>query len=306
MMGVPSLHIHRTWNARLNAELTTTDTMTMVHRAVRLFVGSIAMASVVASCGTAPVAVDSIRAATQEQPSVAPTSEIVAAPTWEPSVDDRPLYQGFGSLNAPVSARAETETLVALARKDIEVFTAPNRNEAQLTMPWTTILGTVTVLTVVDQPSTGWVEVMLPIRPNGSTGFVQTTDVEIYAVGGKILVDLSERELTYTLDGTEVISTTVAVGTPSNPTPTGTFFVTDNVTLANPNSPWGPHALGLSARSETITEYNGGDGIIGIHGTSNPSSIGQAASLGCVRLPNDLITLLHELVPIGTPVEIRA
>jgi lipoprotein-anchoring transpeptidase ErfK/SrfK len=196
--------------------------------------------------------------------------------------------------------------LVALARKDIEVFTAPNRNEAQLTMPWTTILGTVTVLTVVDQPSTGWVEVMLPIRPNGSTGFVQTTDVEIYAVGGKILVDLSERELTYTLDGTEVISTTVAVGTPSNPTPTGTFFVTDNVTLANPNSPWGPHALGLSARSETITEYNGGDGIIGIHGTSNPSSIGQAASLGCVRLPNDLITLLHELVPIGTPVEIRA
>jgi len=264
------------------------------------------MALFVASCGTPAVLEDPTQPATPERRSVAPSSEIVAAPAWGPSVDSRPRYEGFGSLSNQQSVTAEAETLVVQAHEDIEVFSAPNAREAQLTVPWTTILGTVTVLTVVDQPSPDWVEVMLPIRPNGSTGFVQTADVEIYAVGGKILVDLSDRELTYTLDGTEVLTTTVAVGTPSNPTPTGTFFVTDNVTLANPNSPWGPHALGLSARSDTITEYNGGDGIIGIHGTSNPKSIGKAASLGCVRLPNELITLLHEMVPIGTPVEIRA
>jgi lipoprotein-anchoring transpeptidase ErfK/SrfK len=82
--------------------------------------------------------------------------------------------------------------------------------------------------------------------------------------------------------------------------------VTDNVTLANPGSPWGPHALGLSARSDTITEFNGGDGIVGIHGTNRPDSIGEAASLGCVRVPNEVIVQLHQLVQIGTPVEIRA
>jgi lipoprotein-anchoring transpeptidase ErfK/SrfK len=76
--------------------------------------------------------------------------------------------------------------------------------------------------------------------------------------------------------------------------------------MVDPNSPWGPHALGLSGRSDSISEYNGGDGIIGIHGTNRPASIGEAASLGCVRLPNDVITLIHQMVPIGTPVEIRA
>jgi len=69
---------------------------------------------------------------------------------------------------------------------------------------------------------------------------------------------------------------------------------------------WGPHALGLSARSDTITEYKGGDGIIGIHGTNRPGSIGEAASLGCVRVPNEVIALLHDLVAVGTPVEIGA
>jgi lipoprotein-anchoring transpeptidase ErfK/SrfK len=74
--------------------------------------------------------------------------------------------------------------------------------------------------------------------------------------------------------------------------------------LADPGSPWGPFALGLSARSETITEFNGGDGIVGIHGTNRPDTIGRAVSLGCVRLDNDLITRLAGTVRLGTPVEI--
>ncbi len=60
--------------------------------------------------------------------------------------------------------------------------------------------------------------------PHGSTGFVRTADVELYAVGGEILIDLSDRQLTYILDGNEIASTTIAIGSPDNPTPTGTFF----------------------------------------------------------------------------------
>jgi lipoprotein-anchoring transpeptidase ErfK/SrfK len=170
----------------------------------------------------------------------------------------------------------------------------------------TTILGTTTVLTVLEGPRAGWARVMLPIRPNGSEGWVRTDGMVMFVVEGRVSIDLSDRSLIYLVGGDQVLTTDVGVGSKRNPTPTGRFFVTDSVTMADPNSTWGPHALGLSARSDTITEYNGGDGIIGIHGTNIPWSIGQATSLGCVRVRNDIITTLHQIVPLGTPVEIVA
>ena len=44
-----------------------------------------------------------------------------------------------------------------------------------------------------------------------------------------------------------------------------------------------------------------GDGY-GLHGTNNPASIGQSVSHGCIRLRNEDIAQLYEMVPIGTPV----
>jgi lipoprotein-anchoring transpeptidase ErfK/SrfK len=202
--------------------------------------------------------------------------------------------------------RGDQGTLVVITGDEIPIFPAPGADEPHLVMPKTTILGTTTVLATTGPPVDGWVEVMLPIRPNGSTGWVPAEEVHMYLVDGRIIVDLGARELVYYLGDEELLRSPVAVGTPRNPTPTGIYFVTDTVSMARTTGPWGPHALGLSAKSDTITEFNGGDGIIGIHGTNRPGSIGQAASLGCVRLPNDMITLLHSMVPIGTPVEIRA
>jgi lipoprotein-anchoring transpeptidase ErfK/SrfK len=215
--------------------------------------------------------------------------------------DTRPVFQGFTTDTIP-----ESMTLVARAVDDIPVYESPDAPSPFVTVPAQTILGTTTVFAVVDGPVDGWAEVMLPVRPNDATGWINTSDMALYVVDGLMVIDLSERNLTYYENGKLVLDTEVAVGTDRNSTPTGNFYVTDNVTLADPNSPWGPHAFGLSARSDTITEYNGGDGIIGIHGTNRPSSIGQAASLGCIRLPNDVITRLHGMVPIGTPVEIVA
>lgn len=207
-------------------------------------------------------------------------------------------------INAPVPANSR---LVAHARGEVRVFGQPDDSSLVQTLPPTTILGTPTVALLTAEPTEdGWIRIMLPVRPNGSEGWVRADEVDLFLVEGELVIDLSDRTLTYEVGGETILSSTVAVGTSRNPTPTGLFFVTDNVTLANPDSPWGPHALGLSARSDTITEYNGGDGIIGVHGTNRPGSIGNAASLGCVRLPNDLITRLHELVVVGTPVEIRS
>lgn len=223
------------------------------------------------------------------------------APPWQPaSYDTRPVWEGYKA------TRTEPGTLAAMLHHDVEVFGEPSAVAPAMTLERTTILGTITVLGVVGEAVDGWIEVMLPTRPNGSTGWVRTRDVSLYVADSRIVVDLSGRELSYYVDGVEVLNTEVGVGSRYNETPVGEFFVTDNVTLASPDSPWGPHALGLSARSETITSYNGGDGIIGIHGTNNPGSIGGNISLGCIRLPNDVITQLHQMVPLGTRVLIEA
>lgn len=211
----------------------------------------------------------------------------------------RPVWQGF-------SATHEVDGLAAYALGELDVYETPTETTPKMTLESTTILGTPTVLGVIGGPTDGWVEVMLPTRPNGSTGWVDVEDVNLFIADGELVIDLSDRTVTFLVDGMVVFESPVGIGSPLNPTPTGHFFVTDSVTLTDGASPWGPHALGLSARSDTITSFNGGDGIIGIHGTNNPTSIGDDVSLGCVRLPNEMITALHELVPLGTRVTIEA
>lgn len=259
---------------------------------MRISVSILALAMVASACGTATV--ETTTTVGDPLATHPPTTTTLLRET-------QATFSGIDSATLPVDT-----ALVGMAKGNLDVYAAPDDSEPFLKLPATTILETVTVVTLVEGPVDGWARVMLPVRPNGSEGWVETGDIEIYVVEGRLLVDLSEKTLTYYRGGEMVLSSTVAVGTDRNPTPTGHFFVTDNVTMANPNSPWGPHALGLSGRSDTITEYNGGDGIIGIHGTNRADSIGQAASLGCVRLPNDVITAIHQMVSIGTPVEIRA
>jgi lipoprotein-anchoring transpeptidase ErfK/SrfK len=241
-------------------------------------------------------------------PRVAPTT---SPPAVERLVDDPPAGNPVPLATAPLwegfaATATENSVLAARAHGPLDVYDAPGAIEPKLKLDETTILGTVTVLGVVTPPVAGWVEVMLPVRPNGSTGWVRADLVSLYVADSRIVVDLTARQLVYLVDGVAVLETEVGIGSRYNQTPPGEYFVTDSVTLADPNSPWGPHALGISARSETITSFNGGDGIIGLHGTNNPGSIGGDISLGCVRLPNDMITALHSMVPIGIRVEILA
>lgn len=257
------------------------------------------------SCGGQTAAMEDVAApasnkAALKNATTPPVSPPTAAPVPESFHGSENLWTGF------VASEQEGVALAGLTRGEVNVYEDPGGSEAVGTLPATTILGTATVVSAIGQPTeNGWIEVRLPGRPNESTGWIETRLVDLYVVSDLIVIDLSNRELVYYIDGTERLRSPVAVGTSHNPTPTGTYFVTDSVRI-NGGGPWGPAALGLSARSETITEFNGGDGIIGIHGTNKPGSIGKAASLGCVRLPNDTITELRDLVSLGTPVEIKA
>jgi lipoprotein-anchoring transpeptidase ErfK/SrfK len=197
-------------------------------------------------------------------------------------------------------------SLVGHATADVEIFDRPELAAPSYVLEPATLLGSPRVFLVETGPVDGWVEVSLPIRPNGSTGWVRAVALDLDVLDYAIFVDLSDRRLRLEQGEEVVLDTEVAVGSPHNPTPTGSYFVTDIVQLTDPGGPWGPFALGLSAFSDTITEFNGGDGIIGIHGTNRPASIGEPVSLGCVRVHNEIAAHLAELVKLGTPVEIAA
>jgi lipoprotein-anchoring transpeptidase ErfK/SrfK len=83
-------------------------------------------------------------------------------------------------------------------------------------------------------------------------------------------------------------------------TPLGRFYV---VAKFHPTAPiLGAFGFETSAYSK-LSEWPGG-GVVGIHGTNTPSLLGQAVSHGCVRVANEAILQLKDLVPVGTPIRI--
>ena len=149
-----------------------------------------------------------------------------------------------------------------------------------------------------------WVQTYLPVRPNGAQGWVPRADVTLAPDPFRITVSLMARRLDVYEDGAVVAQVPVAVGSPTSPTPVGTFFVTEVLQLTDPQNAYGPYALGLSAFSDTYSSFDGGPGQVAVHGTNEPWVIGGYASHGCIRLANGDIARVAAIVRAGTPVVI--
>lgn len=147
-----------------------------------------------------------------------------------------------------------------------------------------------------------WLDLLLPIRPNGRRAWTTEDDVRLVPREDRIDVDLSRRVLQEFHDGKLVDRLSVGVGTTSTPTPTGTFYLYIRVPQSNPSGPYGILALGLSGFSPVISDWPGG-GRAAIHGTPFESNKGEAVSHGCVRVWNPDMRKLRSL-PLGTPVVI--
>ncbi len=152
---------------------------------------------------------------------------------------------------------------------------------------------------------TSFYRVQLPVAPNGTTGWVAAWAVRLLVVRTRIEVSLSKHRLVVYRNGKVAFRAPVAVGTPDTPTPAGQFFVDERFVLANSSGPFGVAALGISAHSTVLKNWVQG-GPIGIHGTNEPTLIGDAASHGCIRLFNSDMAKLFKLAPAGTPVDITA
>jgi lipoprotein-anchoring transpeptidase ErfK/SrfK len=176
-------------------------------------------------------------------------------------------------------------------RDPASTLTNPNENGAPLVF-------------LVRQQQGDWLHVYLPVRPNGSTGWVRATDVALESNPYRIDIALGAHRLVVRKGNEVVLDTPIGVGTANTPTPGGVYYIKELLQPPDPNGPYGPYAYGLSGFSNVLDEFKGGDGVIGIHGTNEPEAIGTDVSHGCIRMPNEAIGQLVPVLPLGTPVHI--
>lgn len=216
---------------------------------------------------------------------------------------------GFGTED-PDSEQTEVEepvgTIVAhVVDTTITAYEAPDITADQIErFSNPTEYGGPLVFQALGPAEEGWLEVLLPIRPNGTTGWVEADQVELTINPYRIEIDASAYELIVYRNDEQALSTTVAIGNGNTPTPLGNFYLVELLRPSNQDGPYGSFAYGLSGHSETLDSFNGGDGGIGIHGTNRPDLLGQDVSHGCIRVANPTIEEMVEFLPLGTPVHI--
>jgi hypothetical protein len=149
-----------------------------------------------------------------------------------------------------------------------------------------------------------WLEVRIPMRPNGRTGWVRRSAFgPYYRVRTLLVMSSSKLRATLYRRGRRIWRAPVGIGKPSTPTPAGRFWIREKFRTPDPGGLYGPVAFGSSDYS-VLSDWPGG-GIIGIHGTNEPSLIPGRPSHGCIRVRNQAVRPLWRLMPIGTPLLIR-
>ncbi len=262
----------------------------------------IAFTTVVFAFGMALIGFATVQ--TSRTQSEAPQPAVVAPPTTAtPATTAEP-----GGASPPEAEAQPFGSTVAapIANGDVAVFAAPGDAMPTWELANPRESGAPLVF-LVAQDRGDWLEVHLPIRPNFTTGFIPRDAVSLSGHDWSIEVNLSGYRIRV-LDGNDVfLDTDVAVAAQATPTPPGLYYMTELLEPPNPGGPYGPFAYGLSGFSNIhLPGGQFGEGQLGLHGTDQPSLMGREVSNGCVRLRNEDITRLAEVLPLGVPVTISA
>jgi hypothetical protein len=216
---------------------------------------------------------------------------------------------GGAAIGAPdrvMAWRAEIEERTAVFDRLPTTGSRPSRHLTLKDPPW---------LLVLSSPHAArdrcWLRVRLPWRPNSAGGWVDAGDVSVQQNPWRIDVSTARRTLTLYRAGARRGVVRVVVGKPSTPTPAGLFAITWAIRW-HPDDFLGSWVLELTAHSNVLRQFAGGDGMVGLHGRGGASlldPLGSARSHGCIRLANQAIDWLVRTVGAsrlpGTPVRVR-
>ena len=194
-----------------------------------------------------------------------------------------------------------TEGKVLHPKRDLVVYDAP-AGKAVAKLP-TLQVGSPTWVPVIAEQG-AWAHVMLPSRPNGSTGWLYTGDgtVETARNDYQVTVELATFQLTLNTAGAQPRTWKVGIGKPEFPTPKGRTFIL--ASIAETVTKFSPIILPLGSHSTSHETFGGGPGTVAIHGWPDDSPIGKADSDGCIRVTKEALDQLSAL-PLGTVVVVR-
>jgi len=266
-------------------------------KAVALAAVTAAIAALATSCGTTvpppvatatapPASVQPMRVSSAQIARLPPATTYGTVPAAPPDPD--PFAPETGTVLHP-----ETTRVIYLRPGGPPVAALP-----------ATQLGSPTWVPVV-QSQPGWDRVLLPTRPNRSTGWIYLGGVGLQIAYSpyRVQINLATRRLTILDDGHRLGSWTVADGAASTPTPTGRTFLLASMAPRQPT--YSPLILPLGAHSDTLTSYGGGPGTVALHGWPDAAVFGHAVSHGCVRVPPAALRVLSR-IPLGSPVTITS
>lgn len=233
--------------------------------------------------------------------ATAPTTSVSPTPTQAPTGTPGSAPTTTPARSAAATPRYPAYSATATGRQ-VAVFDRPGGAVThRLSNPG--LLGSPLTFLVV-QDRRGWLQVRLPVKPNGATGWVQASSVRLAGLRFRLDLLRSAHELRLYDGGRLVTRYPVAVGTADTPTPGGTYYLDALVAVSPPTGAYGPWAFGLNAFPPGIEVFNGQQAVIGLHGTDRPELIGRDVSHGCIRMRDADITRLAGLLPLGTPVRI--
>jgi lipoprotein-anchoring transpeptidase ErfK/SrfK len=163
------------------------------------------------------------------------------------------------------------------------------------------------VLGAAEYHGAEWMRLLLPIRPDHSTGWIPRRDVTLMSTRYWVTVDKRARTVTVYRSGRRIHRYRAVIGKPATPTPDGLAAIYERDPQPDPNGFLGPWALPLTVFSNVLLNFGGGPGRIAIHGRAGASladPLGSARSHGCIRIDNGPIEWMAAHLPQGTPVQI--
>ena len=150
-----------------------------------------------------------------------------------------------------------------------------------------------------------WLEVFLPVPPVGSSGWVHADDVtvtehqfsiELHRKGHRIVVRNGEEVILFE-----------PLGVGPDAPPAGTrAYIKELLQPPVAEGPYGAFVYGLSGAINHVSSFASGEGIVGIHGTDQPETVGTDTARGCFSLRDDILRKLTEQLPLGVPVKVVA
>ncbi|HEY3682700.1 MAG TPA: L,D-transpeptidase [Streptosporangiaceae bacterium] len=225
-----------------------------------------------------------------------------AAPVSAARLARLPHATTYGTVHgapADPAPNAPLDGTVVHPARDTPVYDRPGGKPIAV-LPAKQLDGPTWVPVIADQG--GWRRVLLPSRPDHTSGWLPTDKTQHTATSAyRIAVDRGAHRLTLTEAGRRLGAWTVAVGTAKNPTPAGRTFLL--ASLSPPKPTYSKLILPLGTHSNSLDSFGGGPGTVALHGWPDKSVFGHDVSHGCVRTPPAALGTLSR-VPLGSPVQI--